>query len=124
MRPASKRFPCAGQLVLLPCAFAALSMVAIAQDAPLTPRQYLQSMDTDGDGRVSRAEYIAYMDRGFDRLDTDHNSVLEGDELPPGAHPVTRAQYEASVSAAFDRQDTNHDGYLDAHELASPPRSR
>jgi Ca2+-binding EF-hand superfamily protein len=99
-------------------------MDAIAQNAPLTPRQYLQSMDTDGDGRVSRAEYIAYMDRGFDRLDTDHNGVLEGDELPPGARPVTRAQYEASLSAAFDRQDTNHDGYLDAHELASPPRSR
>jgi Ca2+-binding EF-hand superfamily protein len=124
MRPASKRFRSAWQVALLACVVAIPGMDAIAQNAPLTPRQYLQSMDTDGDGRVSRAEYIAYMDRGFDRLDTDHNGVLEGDELPPGARPVTRAQYEASLSAAFDRQDTNHDGYLDAHELASPPRSR
>jgi Ca2+-binding EF-hand superfamily protein len=102
----------------------AASAVALAQDAPQTPQDYLQTMDTDGDGRVSRAEYIAYMDRGFDRLDTDHNGVLEGDELPPGARRVTRAEYEASVSAAFDRQDTNHDGHLDAHELATPPRAR
>ena len=108
-------------LVLL--AGIASRMPATAQDAPRTPRDYLQRMDTDGDGRVSRAEYIAYMDRGFDRLDTDGNGVLEGDELPPGARRVTRADYEASLAAAFARQDTNHDGFLDARELAAPPRA-
>jgi Ca2+-binding EF-hand superfamily protein len=101
----------------------ASGMSASAQDAPRTPREYLQRMDTDGDGRVSRAEYIAYMDRGFDRMDTDGNGVLEGDELPPGARRVTRADYEASLAAAFARQDTNHDGFLDARELAAPPRA-
>jgi Ca2+-binding EF-hand superfamily protein len=99
-----------------------ISFVAQAQDAPRTPRDYLQRMDTDGDGRVSRAEYIAYMMRGFDRMDADHNGVLEGDELPPGARRVTRADYEKSLAAAFARQDTNHDGFLDEHELARPPR--
>lgn len=93
-----------------------------AQELPRSPQEYLRRMDTDGDGRVSRAEYIAYMIRNFDRLDTDGNGVLEGDELPPGARPVTRAEYGQSLSAAFARQDTNHDGYLDARELARPPR--
>ncbi len=79
-------------------------------------------MDTDGDGRVSRAEYIAHMTRNFDRIDTDGNGVLEGDELPPGAKPVTRADYEKSLAAVFARQDSNRDGFLDARELAAPPR--
>lgn len=95
---------------------------AVAQDPPRTPQDYLQRMDTDGDGRVTRIEYIAYMSRGFDRIDADGNGVLEGDELPPGARRVTRADYEASLAAAFARQDSNHDGYLDARELARPPR--
>src|SRR5437667_431891 len=94
-----------------------------AQDAPRTPRDYLRRMDTDGDGLVSRVEYIAYMDRGFERMDTDGNGVLEGDELPPGAHRVTRVDHEASLTAAFARQDSNHDGFLDARELAAPPRA-
>lgn len=101
-----------------------LGQFAAAQDAPRSPQDYLRRMDSDGDGRVSRAEYIAYMDRGFDRLDTDGNGVLEGDELPPGARRVTRADYEASLAVAFARQDTNHDGFLDARELATPPRAR
>jgi len=94
----------------------------MAQDAPRTARDYLQRMDTDGDSRISLAEYTAYMMQGFDRLDVDGNGGLEGDELPPGARRVTRADYAASLKAAFARQDTNHDGYLDARELARPPR--
>lgn len=100
----------------------ALGASAAAQDPPRTPKEYLQRMDVDGDGRVSRAEYLGYMMRGFDRMDADGNGVLEGDELPPGARRVTRAEYEASLSAAFARQDSNHDGYLDARELARPPQ--
>jgi len=112
-----------GPLALVLLAWIASGLQASAQDAPRTPREYLQRMDTDGDGHVSRGEYIAYMGRGFDRMDTDGNKVLEGDELPPGAHRVTHAEYEASLAAAFARQDSNHDGFLDARELAAPPRA-
>ncbi|MEO7477638.1 MAG: hypothetical protein ABIT64_00205 [Lysobacteraceae bacterium] len=110
------------------CAIALLASIAVAavqahaQDFPRTPQDYLRSMDTDGDGRVSRDEYIAYMMQGFERIDTNGNGVLEGDELPSGARRVTRASYETSLKAVFARQDSNHDGYLDAHELARPPR--
>ena len=110
-------------LVLVLFACIASGMQASAQDAPRTPRDYLQRMDTNDDGRVSRGEYIAYMGRGFDRMDTDGNRVLEGDELPPGARRVTHADYEASLAAAFARQDSNHDGFIDARELAAPPRA-
>ncbi len=103
-------------------AFGGLAMKASASDSPATPQDYLQRMDTDHDGRVSRDEYVAWMGYTFDLIDADHNGVLEGDELPPGARPVQRADYRKSLEAAFARQDGNHDGWLDARELARPPR--
>ena len=98
------------------------AMHAEAQDFPRTPQDYLRLMDTDGDGRVSRDEYIAYMMQGFDRIDTNGDGVLEGDELPPGARQVAREDYATSLKGVFARQDGNHDGFLDARELARPPR--
>jgi hypothetical protein len=92
--------------------------------SPDSPRTYLQRMDANGDGRVDEDEYVAYMSRGFASMDTDGNGVLEGDELPPGAHRVTLAQFEQSLRAAFHRQDANHDGTLDAAELSRPPPAR
>lgn len=110
-------------------AFAALIMAAscdrvVAQSSPSSPRAYLQRMDANGDGRVDEDEYIAYMGRGFARMDTDGNEVLEGDELPPGARPITLADHRQSLRAAFRRQDGNHDGFLSAAELARPPPAR
>jgi Ca2+-binding EF-hand superfamily protein len=98
--------------------------IAVAQDLPRTPQEYLKRMDGDGDGRVSRDEYVAYMIRNFDRMDADGNGVLEGDELPAGSRPILRADYAKSLAAAFRRQDGDHDGFLDARELAAPPRAR
>ena len=97
---------------------------AIAQAAPASPRAYLQRMDANGDGRVDEDEYLDYMGRGFARMDTDGNGVLEGDELPPGARRITLAQHQKALRAAFRRQDSNHDGFLDAAELSRPPPAR
>ncbi|PBJ84518.1 hypothetical protein CMZ84_05325 [Lysobacteraceae bacterium NML93-0399] len=86
-------------------------------------RDYLAQMDTDGDGRVSLAEYQAWMGYAFDRMDRNGDGVLTADELPGGkGGPVTRAQYMARLAATFNRQDTNRDGYLDVRELAAPPQ--
>ena len=80
----SKRSPRVESFALLAC-IALAAMQANAQGAPRTPLDYLHAIDADGDGRVSRSEYIAWMDRGFEHIDADGNGVLEGDELPPGA---------------------------------------
>jgi Ca2+-binding EF-hand superfamily protein len=93
-----------------------------AQDYPQTPRDYLRLMDADGDGRISEAEYVQYMSRGFARMDTDGDGILEPSELPGGrGRSITLREFQANLRRQFHRLDRNHDGYLSARELAQPP---
>lgn len=84
---------------------------------------YLAKIDTDGDGRVSQAEYLAWMGYAFEKMDRDGDGVLSPSELP-GARgkPVTREEHRRRLVERFRRQDVDGDGYLDAKELAAPPR--
>ncbi|AEQ94507.1 EF hand domain protein [Xanthomonas oryzae pv. oryzicola BLS256] len=100
------------------------SLPAVAAQAQVQDsQQYLQRMDTDGDGRVSLDEYLAWMSYAFDQRDTNHDGVLQGDELPGRrGKPITRAAHRATLIERFARQDANGDGYLNARELLAPPR--
>jgi Ca2+-binding EF-hand superfamily protein len=82
-----------------------------------------RAMDTNGDGRISEAEYVAYMSQGFYRLDRNHDGVLEQDELPGGrGKPITLKEWQDNLRREFHKLDRNHDGYLSPQELAQPPR--
>ncbi|MFE3972035.1 hypothetical protein CR919_07370 [Stenotrophomonas sp. LMG 10879] len=84
---------------------------------------YLQRMDSDGDGKVSEAEYLQWMLYAFDRMDRNGDGVLSGDELPGGkGRAITREQQRQTIVQRFHKQDANGDGFLDARELAAPPR--
>ncbi len=84
---------------------------------------YLKRMDTDGDGRVSLDEYLAWMSYAFERMDRNGDGVLSADELPGGrGKPVTREQHRRQLVERFRKQDADGDGYLSARELAAPPR--
>lgn len=107
-----------------PVVAAFVSGAAFAQ-APRDTREYLRLFDTDGDGRVSLAEYQAYLTRGFVAMDRNGDGELTADELPPGTRARKRPTLDArqrELSAAFDRQDLNNDGYLDAREMSAPPQ--
>lgn len=85
--------------------------------------EYLQRMDTDGDGRVSVSEYQAWMGYAFERMDRDGDGVLTAAELPGGrGRTVSLAAHRQALATAFSRQDGNGDGFLDARELAAPPQ--
>ena len=103
-------------------------LVAIALLAPITalaqstPSEYLKLFDTNGDGKVSESEYVAYMSQGFYRMDTNHDGVLEPSELPGGrGKPITLKEFQDNLRTQFHKLDRHHHGYLNAQELTAPP---
>jgi len=106
--------------LLLACS-AGLSMTAQAQVN--ATGDYLARMDSDGDGKVSLDEYLAWMSYAFDARDRNGDGVLSADELPGGkSAPITREQHRQRLTATFKKQDVNRDGFLSAKELAAPPQ--
>ena len=104
---------------LLVVAALLLPLAAFAQDSRA---DYLRQFDSNGDGKVSEVEYVAYMSRGFERMDTNHDGVLETGELPGGrGRPITLKNFQNNLRRQFHRLDRNHDGYLNARELTAPP---
>ena len=93
---------------------------ALAQD---TRSEYLQMFDSDGDGRVSETEYLAYMDRSFRSMDSNGDGILETGELPGNrGRPIALTDFHDNLRSQFRKLDRNHDGYLNARELTAPPR--
>ena len=107
------------QRVLIALLFG-LPVAVLAQS---TATGLFQAMDTNGDGRVSEAEYVTYMSQGFYRRDLNHDGVLEPDELPGGhGKPVTLKEWQDNLRHEFRLLDRHHHGYLTAQELMQPPR--
>ena len=108
-------------IALLACVVLACTQPASAQVQRTS--DYLSKMDTDGDGRVSLAEYKDWMSYAFDAMDRNHDGVLMPDEQPGGrGKPVNRGGHRARLAERFAKQDLNHDGFLSARELAAPPQ--
>lgn len=52
--------------------------IALGQDEV---KQLLLLMDTDKNGKISKQEYMTFMEKEFDRLDKDHSGELDPKEL-------------------------------------------
>ena len=107
----------------VPAWFVPLLLCSGAASAQVTATgEYLARMDTDGDARVSLAEYQAWRGYAFTAMDSDGDGVLRAAELPGGrGKAISRATHLERLADAFGRQDGNSDGVLDARELAAPP---
>ena len=46
----------------------------------------MKMMDTDGDGSVSKEEFMAYAEKKFERKDTNGDGVLSADEMKHMKH--------------------------------------
>ena len=96
---------------------------ATALHAQGSRTDYLRQFGSNGDGKVSEAEYVAYMSRGFERMDLNHDGILETSELPGGrGRPITLKAFQDNLRRQFHRLDRHHHGYLNAAELTAPPR--
>lgn len=110
-----------GLALLIGAVAAGTCLPAMAQVTATS--DYLERMDTDGDGRVSLAEYVDWMGYAFREMDRDGDGVLTSHELPGGkGGPITLQQHRERLAQRFEKQDTNGDGTLDATELAAPPQ--
>lgn len=86
-------------------------------------QEYFSSMDSDGNGGVSIAEFQAWMAYSFNRIDKNSNNVIDADEaLVPKMKGVTRTRHQANIAAQFRRQDRNRSGELSVFELTAPPQ--
>lgn len=101
----------------------ALLLLAAGAAGAQSQGDYFSRIDTDGDGRVSLAEFLEHMGFAFRQMDIDGNGVIEPHEQHiPNARPITLAQHQERLTAQFHRQDSNGDGYLSRGELLAPPQ--
>ena len=96
--------------------------------------------DSNHDGRISRAEFLAARNARFGELDRNRDGVITAVDFPrlaalapakakmnaliTGADAnrdgrVTRAELANAPTTMFDMADTNHDKFIDQSELAA-----
>ncbi len=73
----------------------------------------------DKDGNVTRAEMEAGLRKDFAAADTNHDGVLEMDEV----RAVNEKRWTEDQAAASPLVDWNHDGVVDFNEFAATARS-
>ncbi|MBA8882946.1 EF-hand domain-containing protein [Dokdonella fugitiva] len=101
-------------------------------------QRFLDQVDADHDGMVSRAEYQAWVDRRFAKLDANGDGRVDADEIAAspqatrrahrraerlikhfdtdGSGSISKADYEARQMARFDRLSGGSDS-VDAQKL-------
>ena len=101
---------------------------AMAGDSPRSdaPHDTLRA-DTDGDGRVSRAEAEAASSKKstewFDKLDTNKDGYVTQEEVSQ-AKATRRADMKARFDERFKEADANNDGQLSLDEAVQMAQRR
>lgn len=83
--------------------------VAVAQQAPARPMR----ADTDGDSRLSRAEFIGQRVQRLTAMDANGDGSVTADER----RAMMQARMAARADARFDRLDANDDGAVSRAEF-------
>jgi Ca2+-binding EF-hand superfamily protein len=105
---------------------------------PQTSGSALIAADANGDGQLTRDEFLAERSARFPGLDKDASGGLGLDEFSQaltgklrsfagrafskvdsnGDGTISRAEWDANPPRAFDKADGNHDGVLSQEEIS------
>lgn len=123
--------------LILACLAVTLAAPGAAHAQALDPAAIAAIADVDGDGRITRAEFITARGANFSRLDANKDAALTVDEFRAAAPKgmaqtmagaqfarfdadddgkLTLPEFNAAPAPAFDRADANKDGALDKAE--------
>ena len=93
----------------------AFAAPAIAEKSGMKDRHkaHLEEVDTDKNGRISKAEADAARDRHFKEADADGNGSVSFEEF----QAMTEKRREMMLKRRFERSDKNNDGVLTGDEL-------
>jgi Ca2+-binding EF-hand superfamily protein len=121
--------------------------LSCAMAQPATSRvmaDRLSAADTNRDGRITRAEFLAYRAAQFSTLDRNRDGQLNTSDRPAfrlpatsfdihaliqafdrnGDASVSRTEYESGPTPMFTAADLNSDGVVDAAELQAARSAR
>ncbi len=100
-----------------------------------SPGEYFKHMDTDGDGKVSKEEFMKAAEERFAKFDGNKDGVLEKEDVPTkvkerlaqkkpqGKHEatagkgITKEEFLKHNADRFDAMDKNKDGFIDKSEI-------
>ena len=83
------------------------------------PMAAFAEFDTDGDGKVTEAEFAAGRAAAAAELDSNADGKISEEELVAQELKKAQARIEARVKARIAAQDSDGDGMLSAAELAT-----
>ncbi len=129
--------------VLLASGLTLLALPSALANTKETADTKFRSMDTNGDGKVSRAEFEAFDQQKFARMDANGDGFVTAEELAAyeggqgersasasgnaadrfkkldadGDGKVSAAEHKVACDAMFARLDTDGDGYISQSEM-------
>jgi Ca2+-binding EF-hand superfamily protein len=102
------------------------SALAEAPSAAHTHRDWfskmLQSMDTNGDGRISRDEYLAAATTRFRTIDAQNSGSVDAADI--ASSPAALERIDRRAQAFVNRLDTAGNGYVTLDEFVAGAQNR